>query len=162
MNQRYRFTKTSPTKVNISERKKPFPHGQPGYIRIDTVHQGDLDKRKGVYHINAVDEVTQMEVVVSVEKISEHYMIPALEQIIEQLPFKIKGFHSDNGSEYVNRNVAKLLNKLNIEFTKSRSRQSNDNALAEGKNAHIVRKCLAIRTFHNDGLASLINLITST
>ena len=134
------FEKTKPRQVAIGERRKPNPNGQPGYIRIDTVHQGDLDKQKGVYHINAVDEVTQFEIVCSVEKISEHFLIPALEQILESFPFKISGFHSDNGSEYINRQVAELLQKLFIEFTKSRSRQSNDNALAESKNASVVRK----------------------
>ena len=58
--------KTRPGMVPIGERRKPQPNGKPGYIRIDTVHQGDLDKVKGVYHINAVDEVTQMQVMVSV------------------------------------------------------------------------------------------------
>ena len=47
-----------------------------------------------------------------------------------------------NGSEYINKQVAKLLEKLLIEFTKSRARQTNDNALAESKNASIVRKYL--------------------
>jgi len=60
--------------------------------------------------------------------------------LIEQFPFEIQGFHSDNGSEYINGRVAKLLEKLLIEQTKSRSRQSNDNALAESKNASVVRK----------------------
>ena len=60
--------------------------------------------------------------------------------ILSQFPFVIKGFHSDNGSEYINKKVAVLLNKLNIEQTKSRSRQSNDNALAESKNNSVVRK----------------------
>ena len=55
-------------------------------------------------------------------------------------PLIIKGFHSDNGSEYINKHVCKLLTKLEIELTKSRSRHSNDNALAESKNASIVRK----------------------
>ena len=104
------------------------------------MHQGDLDKQKGVYHINAVDEETQFEIVCSVEKINEHFLIPALEQMLEAFPFEITGFHSDNGSEYINRQVAKLLQKLFIEFTKSRSRHSNDNALAESKNASVVRK----------------------
>lgn len=133
-------TKTTPTQVAIGERRKPAPNGQPGYIRIDTVHQGDLDKEKGVYHINAVDEVTQFEVLVAVVGISERFLIPALQQLLDKLPFVIKGFHSDNGSEYVNKQVAGLLEKLRVEFTKSRSRHSNDNALAEGKNASIVRK----------------------
>jgi hypothetical protein len=134
------FTKTQFRKVNIDKQRKPEPNGQPGYIRIDSVHQGDLDKRKGVYHINAVDEVTQFEMVGSVEKISERYLIPILEQMIDNFPFVIKGFQANNGSEYINRNVARLLQKLLIEFTKSRSRQTNDNALAEGKNTAIVRK----------------------
>jgi len=135
------YTKTKGKKgTGIGQRRKPTPEGKPGYIRIDTVHQGDSGKTKGVYHINAVDEVTQFEIVVSVEKISEHYLIPALEKLLEEFPFKIINFHSDNGSEYVNKIVLKLLNKLFIEFTKSRPRHCNDNALAEGKNASVVRK----------------------
>jgi transposase InsO family protein len=138
--QRRHFEKTQPKPSKIGERRKPQPNGQPGYIRIDTVHQGDLDKQKGVYHINAVDEITQFEVVCTVEKISEHYLIPALEQLLETFPFILLGFHSDNGSEYINKRVAELLEKLLIEFTKSRSRHSNDNALAESKNGAVVRK----------------------
>lgn len=134
------FTKTQRTAVAIGERRKPNPRGQPGYLRIDTVHQGDQDGVKGVYHINAVDEVTQMEVVCAVEKISEQFLLVVLEMIIECFPFKIRGIHTDNGSEYINQRVCKLLQKLLIELTKSRARHSNDNALVEGKNGAIIRK----------------------
>ena len=137
---RRHFEKTKPRQIPIGERRKPAPNGRPGYIRIDTVHQGDLDGKKGVYHVNAVDEVTQFEVVCTVEKISEYYLIPILTQLLEAFPFSVRGFHSDNGSEYINKRVAELLDKLLIEFTKSRSRQSNDNALAESKNGSVVRK----------------------
>ena len=138
--QRVVLDKTKPTKVNIGVRKKPRPNGKPGYLRLDTVHQGDYDKQKGVYHINAVDEVTQFEIVYTVEKISEYYLRPALKYILEAFPFVILGFHTDNGSEYVNRTVAMLLSKLFIEFTKSRPRKSNDNGLVESKNGSVVRK----------------------
>ena len=140
--QRRHFTKTQKSAVSIGERRKPNPQGKPGYIRVDTVHQGDQDKQKGVYHINAVDEVTQFEVICSVEKISEAYLIPVLEELLAAFPFVVLNFHSDNGSEYINHTVAKLLNKLHIEMTKSRSRHSNDNALAESKNGAIIRKYL--------------------
>jgi hypothetical protein len=65
--QRYRerrlnYTKTRPTTVSIGERRKPDPRGEPGFLRLDTVHQGDSPTAKGVYHINAVDEVTQWQV----------------------------------------------------------------------------------------------------
>jgi len=138
--QRHHFEKTQAKPSVIGERRKPNPNGQPGYLRVDTVHQGDQGKQKGVYHINAVDEVTQFELVFSVEKISEHYLFPILKKLLDGFPFKILGFHSDNGSEYINKRVANLLEKLLIEFTKSRSRHSNDNALAESKNASVVRK----------------------
>jgi hypothetical protein len=69
-----RYTRTKPTVVKIGERAKPAPGGSPGYVRIDTVHQGDELGQKGVYHINAVDEVTQWEIVASVEKIAESYL----------------------------------------------------------------------------------------
>lgn len=139
---RTHFQKTRAKSSSIGERRKPNPKGKPGYIRIDTVHQGDQDRVKGVYHINAVDEVTQFEVICSVEKISERFLIPVLETMLDFFPFNVISFHSDNGSEYINQNVAKLLEKLFIEFTKSRPRQSNDNALAESKNASVVRKIL--------------------
>ena len=139
---RHTVEKTRPVVREIGVRRKPQPDGQPGYIRIDTVHQGDLDGEKGVYHINAVDEVTQFEIVVSVERITEVYLIPALAFLLEAFPFVILGFHADNGSEYINKDVARLLEKLRIELTKSRARHSNDNALVECKNGHVVRKLL--------------------
>jgi len=134
------YTKTKSCKNSIGSRRKPRPNGKPGFIRIDTVHQGDLDGKKGVYHINAIDEVTQFEIVLSVSRISKKFLIPILKTIIKLFPFKIESFHADNGSEYINYEVAKLLNMINVELTKSRSRHSNDNALAESKNASVVRR----------------------
>ncbi|PIR46457.1 MAG: integrase [Candidatus Vogelbacteria bacterium CG10_big_fil_rev_8_21_14_0_10_45_14] len=134
------YTKTRPAPVAIGERKKPYPQGKPGFLRVDSVHQGDKDKEKGVYHINLVDEVTQWEITVCVEGISEAFLAPALEEALETFPFTILNFHSDNGSEYINKVVAKLLEKLRINQTKSRSRKTNDNALVEGKNGAVIRK----------------------
>jgi transposase InsO family protein len=136
---RVAYQPTRPTQVTIGERRRPVPKG-PGYLRVDTVHQGDLDGIKGVYHINAVDEVTQWQVVGAAAQISEAYLIPVLEAMLAQFPFRIRGFHSDNGSEFINHTVARLLEKLLIEQTKSRPRHSNDNGLAETKNGAVVRK----------------------
>lgn len=142
------FTKTQAVKRNIGERRKPSPNGVPGYIRVDTVHQGDLEDKKGVYHINSVDEVTQWENVAAVEKISEAYLEPILKIIIEQYPFTIFEFHADNGSEYINKVVVALLNKLLIKLTKSRSRKCNDNALVESKNGSVIRKHMGYFYIH--------------
>jgi transposase InsO family protein len=134
------YRHTRPTQIAIGERRKPDPQGNPGYVRVDTVHQGDLDGVKGLYHINAVDEVTQWQVVGSTPHISEAWLLPVLQAMLEQFPFHIRGFHSDNGSEFINATVSKLLNKLLIEQTKSRPRHSNDNGLAETKNGWVIRK----------------------
>lgn len=138
--QHMQYQPTRPTALSIGERRRPEPNGRPGYLRVDTVHQGDRDGVKGVYHINAVDEVTQWEVVGATAQISERYLVPVLEAMLAQFPFQIRGFHSDNGSEFINHAVAKLLNKLLVEQTKSRPRHSNDNGLVEAKNGAVVRK----------------------
>ena len=134
------FARTQSVQVNIGARRRPEAKGRPGWIRVDTVHQGDLDGQKGVYHVNMVDSVLQWEIVACVERISERYLAPVLEEALGMFPFVISGFHSDNGSEFINDVVAQLLNKLLIEQTKSRSGRTNDNALVEGKNGSVVRK----------------------
>jgi len=136
------YESTRPTGVSLGERRRPEPQGRPGYLRVDTVHQGDWDGAKGVYHINAVDAVTQWQVVGCARRISEAYLQPVLEAILHQFPFRIQGFHSDNGSEYINHTVAQMLEKLRIEFTKSRANHSQDNALVEGKNGAVIRKLI--------------------
>ena len=137
---RVHFTKTRPTAIPIGQRRRPEPEGRPGFIRVDTVHQGDLDGVKGVYYINAVDEVTQWEIVACVPRISEAWLDPALRQLLAQFPFRIQGFHSDNGSEFINYTVEELLKTLLITQTKSRPRRSNDNGLVEAKNGAVIRK----------------------
>jgi hypothetical protein len=137
---RVTLTKTRPTPIKIGIRRAPRPDGRPGYIRIDSVHQGDLDGVKGLYYINAVDCVTQWELIACCEKLSEAFLLPVIEQLLNGFPFVLHGFHADNGSEYVNHHVAGMLNKLQLEFTRSRPRTSNDNGLAETKNGAIIRK----------------------
>jgi len=139
---RGKVEKTRPAQVNIGQRRVPRPEGRPGFLRVDSVHSGDWDGTKGLYIINAVDEVTQYQFMAAVPVLSERSLVPALEGLLAAFPFKVLGFHADNGSEYVNHRVAELLNKLLVGFTKSRPRRSNDNALVESKNGSVVRKHL--------------------
>ena len=134
---------TRPVQVAIGERRRPQPFGQPGWVRVDTVHQGDLDGIKGLYHVNLVDEVTQFQCIGSVEYIHAACLAPVLDALLRAFPFTLHGFHADNGSEFINREVAALLQALHIDaFTKSRARRSTDNALVESKNGSVIRKQL--------------------
>ena len=157
--------------MRIGERRRPDPRGRPGYLRVDTVHAwtsstfGDRNGVRGIYDINLVDHprgraprrrphrlrsaVTQFEHVGAVPGIAESFLVP-LQEILAALPFVVFGFHADNashrdapGSEYANHTVAAMLNKMHVpNFTRSRARHPNDNALVEGKNASVVRKWL--------------------
>jgi hypothetical protein len=162
------YEPTRPTVVSIGERRPPKPDSRPGYLRVDTVHQGDRDGVKGIYHINAVDEVTQWEVIAATPYISEAWLIPVLEALLGQFPFVIQGFHSDNGSEYINHAVSKLLGKLLITHTKSRAGHSTDNGLVECKNGAVIRKHIGfghissehaevVNAFHRDHLNPYVN-----
>ena len=127
----------------IGQRRRPRPEGRPGFVRVDTVHSGDRDGEKGAYIINMVDEVTQYQQLASVRRITEQFMVPVLGALVGAFPFRVLGFHCHNGSEFINHRVAEMLNKLHVEdFTKSRPRRSNDNALVESKNGNVVRRWL--------------------
>lgn len=141
---------TKPRIIPIGITKPPDNFGLPGSVRVDTVHQREI------YHLNAVDEITQWEVVVAVPAICEEFLKPALEIILSQFPFTIFNFHSDRGSEFINALVAELLTKLHINQTKSRSTHPNDNALVETKNGSVIRKNMGWE--HLDrGACDLIN-----
>lgn len=161
--QRRRGTMPAPTRpvhIAIAERRRPQPFGQPGYLRVDAVHQGDLDGIKGLYHLNLVDEVTQFQFVGSLERIETPCLAPVLEALLKAFPFNVRGFHADNGSEFINRKVAALLEALHIdEFTKSRPRRSNDNALVETKNGSVIRKHLG-RGYIPNRYAERVNAFT--
>ena len=76
------------------------------------------------------------------------------------LRYPLDKHESDNGSEYINHQVAALLNKLHIgQFTKSRARQCNDNALVEGKNGAVIRHYLGYDHIPQR-FAALVNAFT--
>ena len=112
--------------------------------------------------------MTQYQFTGAAQASSEAHLLPVLEGILHMFPFKILGFHSDNGSEYINHRVAQMLEKLQAEFTKSRARHSNDNGLFETKNASVIRKIVgnghierrwaaALDEFHREVLGAYLN-----
>ena len=134
------WDKTRPVVSTIGLQAAPRHDGRSGFVRIESVHQSDLDRVKWMYYINAVDCVTQWELVACTERIGEAFLLPVNKAMLTAFPFRLLRFHSDNDSEYINHATAKLLEKLRFEQTKSRPRQSTDNGLAETKNAVVIRK----------------------
>ena len=134
--QRTARTRTRPSAVAIGERRKPqtASRASRGWRASTRSTWWTSDRLRSA--------VTQYEFVGAVQAISERFLVPVPEGLLGLFPFAVKGFHADNGSEYVNHRVAALLEKLRIEFTRSRPRRSNDNALVESKNGSVVRRHL--------------------
>lgn len=162
------YERTKPVQIPIGERRKPQPDGIPGFLRVDSVHQGDCNGKKGVYHLNTVDEVTQWEIPVAVENLQEASVEPALDEAFVLFPFTIRNFHSDNGGEYINDVVHDLVSRWGAKQTKSRPRHSNDNGLVETKNGAVIRKqmkyyhipqpfAVRINKFYQDHLIPYLN-----
>ena len=134
------FTKTNPVQNSIGIRQKPEPNGEPGFLRVDSVHGGDEKGSKGMYYVNFVDEVLQWEIVIAVADLTQASLEELYKKVLVSFPVRIQNFHSDNGSELVNNYVAEILKDLQIKQTKSRPRKHNDNALVESKNGWVIRK----------------------
>ena len=135
------WTKTKGSSVAIAVRKAPKPNGVPGFLRVDSVHQGDRDGVKGVYIVNLVDEVTQYEYIGVVLGISERLLIPALEALLLLFPFPVLGFHADERLRVHQppggRSAAEAARRRVHEVARpSFQRQLQ---LVDAKNAHAVR-----------------------
>lgn len=77
-----------------------------------------------------------------VPDINELTMEATLGRALLGFPFRISGFHSDNGGEYINKKVSELLSDGLARQTKSRANRTGDNALVEGKNGSVLRKLM--------------------
>jgi transposase InsO family protein len=112
------------------------PHGRTRNVAF----AGDQPEAKGVDHINAADEVTQWQAAGSTPRIPEACREPVFEHMLRQFPVRILGFHADNGSEFIHKTAARMLDKQRVEQTRSRPRQSGGNGLVETKNGAVIRK----------------------
>ena len=75
------------------------------------------------------------------------------------LPFELKGFDCDNGSEFLNHHLVRYFtdHKPRVKFTRSRPYKKNDNAHVEQKNWSHVRQLLGYDRLDNPKLVELIN-----
>ncbi len=130
---------TASINAAIGIRQALSKDGLPGHISIDSVHQKENNEDKELYYINVVDYHTQWQRIYIVTAISQRYLAPVLKDILKYFPFKITEFHSDNGSEFINKVISNILNRMHVKQLKSRSFRSEDNGQVETKNT-IIRK----------------------
>jgi hypothetical protein len=137
----------------------------PGFLEADTVaHCGNSVAGSFAYTINCVDIATEWTIQRAVWEKGEIGVVNAIKDMENNLPFQIKGFDCDNGSEFLNWHLMKYLTKRNnpIQFTRSRAYHKNDNAHIEGKNWTHIRQYLGYQRFDQPELVSMLNQLYTT
>lgn len=131
-----------------------------GYLEADTVaHCGNNVAGMFTYSLNMVDIATGWSIQRAMWGKGEYGVLESLKTIEGTLPFKIKGFDSDNGSEFLNWPLLKYFKhrKSPVTYTRSRSYHKNDNAHIEGKNWTLIRQYLGYERFDNPKIVKLLN-----
>lgn len=115
----------------------------PGYLEIDLVsHSGEVAVGEWVWTLSVVDLSTGWTERAAILGKGQARVVAALDRIREQLPFRLKGVHPDNGSEFLNAHLVRYCREHEIALSRSRPEHKNDNAHVEQKNWTLVRKLI--------------------
>jgi hypothetical protein len=153
-------TKPSPLLRNsIKVRKAGDEHdGTPGLIEADTVaHCGPALVGEFARTLTMTDVATGWTECASTRNNAAKWILEAVAELRDRFPFPITQFASDNGAEFINRQVADWLQALDIAQTRSRPYKKNDQATVESKNNHVVRKHAFHWRYDTPGELGLLN-----
>lgn len=117
------------------------PPTTPGVIEADTVaHCGPTFAGEFARTLTMTCLVTGWTENTTIRNNASKWILGAVSALQERFPFPLLVFDSDNGSEFINHDVANWLQARDIAQTRSRPYRKNDQATVESKNNHIVRK----------------------
>lgn len=114
---------------------------RPGVIEADTVaHCGPTLIGEFARTLTMTDVVIGWTEICSIRNNASKWIVEGIEELQAWFPFAMAIFDSDCGGEFINHEVAAWLQVRDIEQTRSRPYQKNDQAHVESKNNHVVRK----------------------
>jgi hypothetical protein len=149
-------------KKQIPIKTNQWDESRPGFFEADTVaHCGSSLSGSFVYSVNLTDIATGWIETRACWGKGQIGVFEALKSIKSALPFKILGFDSDNGTEFINYYLVKFFKNNHIEFTRSREYHKNDNAHIEQKNWTHIRQYLGYHRFDNPDILALLNNLYS-
>lgn len=123
----------------------------PGFLEADLVaHCGETTKGTYLNTLTLTDIETGWTECLVLPNKTESAVAAALSQVVESLPFPMKGFDSDNGSEFINSKILGWCEQRKVTFTRSREYKKNDQAHVEEKNGSIVRRFVGYDRFEGD------------
>jgi hypothetical protein len=145
---------------HIPIKTEQWDESQPGFVEVDTVaHGGTSTEGMFVYTINCVDLATSWTEQRAVWGKGEAGVLNVISAIERHLPFPLRGFDCDNGSEFINWHLYRHFTqrKQPVQFTRARPYKKNDNAHVEEKNYTQVRQYLGYQRFDQPELVAQLN-----
>ncbi len=134
----------------------------PGFIQADTVaHCGGSLEGNFVWSLTFTDVLTGWTENGAVWNKGEGGVHQLLRTIEQRLPFRIRGFHTDNGGEFINHHLHSYYRNrpIPVEMTRGRAGRKNDNPHVEQKNWTHVRLLLGYQRIENPALIEDIDLL---
>jgi hypothetical protein len=147
-------------KKRIPIKTNQWDEQRPGFLEVDTVgHCGTSTSGMFALTLNSVDIASGWVEPRAIWGKGETGVVVAFKSIEESLPFPLRGFDSDNGSEFLNHHMEKYLTgrKQPPEYTRSREYKKNDNAHIEGRNWTHIRQYLGYERFDNPAVVPIMN-----
>lgn len=147
-------------KTQIPIRTNHWDVSKPGFFEADTVaHCGNSLSGDFAHSLNLTDIQTTWTECRSVWNKGAHNVVVQIKDIEENIPFRLRGFDSDNGSEFLNHHLVNFfrVRSAPVQFTRSRPYKTNDNAHVEQKNWTHVRQLFGYHRFDNPAIVPLMN-----
>jgi hypothetical protein len=114
---------------------------RPGFEEIDLVqHDGGNSSGFFACTLNVTDVSTGWTEMRAVLNKAQKHVFAALKHIRQALPFPLLGIDSDNGSEFINDELARYCDQEQLTFTRGRAGRKNDNPYVEQKNWSVIRR----------------------
>ena len=114
---------------------------RPGFLEMDLVaHCGWSGAGQFLYTLSMVDVATGWVACAGLRDKRSETVFYGLQRLQADLPFRILGLDSDNGSEFINRVLLDYCAHQGITFTRSRPYLKNDTCHIEQKNWAVVRR----------------------
>lgn len=133
---------------------------QPGFMEADTVaHCGTSLAGEFVWSLIMTDIHTAWTEGRAVWNKGSQGVIEQVKDIERRIPFALRGFDCDNGSEFLNYHLERYfaVRQAPVKFTRSRPYKKNDNAHVEQKNWAQARHMLGYDRIENPDTLPLIN-----
>ncbi len=120
-------------------------------------HDGGATRGEYLYTLTLTDVATGWTEMHAVRNKAQKWVFPALQLLVEQLPFALKGLNADNGGEFINHNLYTWCRAHYVAFSRSRPYRKNDNPYVEQKNNAVVRTAVGYLRYDTQEQRRLIN-----